>query len=277
MYSRGVSNRKILAVLVVVIAAGVIWAGARYTRFVDRFRPAAPAEKITLQFFSSPKSVTPVTMQTIDGRTLSAADWKGKVVIVNFWATWCPPCRAEIPDLIKLQDKYRDRLQIIGVSEDEDGPEVVRKFVAEYGINYPIVMSTPEVKTAFSGIYALPTSFIVDRGLHVVQKHVGLLHPDVTEAETRTLAGIVTNASIEYVEDSDQALIKNAAQATEIPGIELSKLSVPNRTAVLQKLNADTCTCGCALTLAACRINDPNCGISLPLAMKIVQDVGHAP
>jgi len=266
-----VSSRKVLAALL-LMAAGIIWAGIGYTRFINRFRPA-PAEKITLQFFSSPKSVTPVAMQTIDGRTLSAADWKGKVVIVNFWATWCPPCRAEIPDLIKLQDKYRDRLQIIGVSEDEDGPEVVRKFVAEYRINYPIVMSTPELKKVFTNIYALPTSFVVDRGLHVVQKHVGLLRPTVTEAETRALAGITTNPSIEYVEDSDQALIKNAAQATEIPGIELSKLPAAKKTAALKKLNDDTCTCGCALTLAACRINDPSCGISLPLAMKIVQDV----
>jgi thiol-disulfide isomerase/thioredoxin len=271
-----VSNRKILAACVVVIAAGLVWAGVRYTRFVDRFRPAPPAEKIKLQFFNNPKSVTPVTMRTIDGRVLSASDWNGKVVIVNFWATWCPPCRAEIPDLVKLQDKYRDRLQIIGVSEDEDGPEAVNKFVAEYHINYPIVMSTPEVKKAFSGIYALPTSFIVDRGLHVVQKHVGLLHPMVTEAETRALAGITTNASIEYVEDSDQVLIRNAAQATEIPGIALDKLSAANKTAVLRKLNVDTCTCGCALTLAACRINDPNCGISLPLAMKVLKDAEQA-
>jgi len=271
-----VSNRKILAAFAVVLGAGLVWAGVRYTRFVDRFRPAGAAEKITLQFFSSPKSVTPVTMQTIDGRTLSASDWNGKVVIVNFWATWCAPCRAEIPDLIKLQDKYRDQLQIIGVSEDEDGPEVVKKFVAQYHVNYPIVMSTPEVKKSFTGIYALPTSFIVDRGLHVVQKHVGLLHPAVTEAETRTLAGIATNASIEYVEDSDRVLIKNAAQATEIPGIELDKLSATNKTVVLQKLNADSCTCGCGLTLAACRINDPSCGISLPLAMKIVKDADRA-
>jgi thiol-disulfide isomerase/thioredoxin len=250
--------------------------GVRHSRFADHFRPARPAETGKVQFFQRPKSVTPLTMQTIDGYTLSPADWKGKVVIVNFWATWCPPCRAEIPDLIKLQDKYRDRLQIIGVSEDEDEPEAVKRFAAQYRINYPIVMSTPEIKKNFTGIYALPTSFIVDPQLRIVQKHVGLLQPVVTEQETRVLAGLSKNVAIEYVEDSDQALIKNAAQATDIPGIELGKLSSARKTAVLKKLNADSCTCGCGLTLAACRINDPQCGISLPLAMKIVKDVEHS-
>src|SRR5438105_12850284 len=78
-------------------------------------------------------------MVDLDGRQISTSDWRGKVVLINFWATWCPPCRAEIPDLIALQEKYRDQLQIIGVSEDEAGPEVVKRFVAEHRMNYPVV------------------------------------------------------------------------------------------------------------------------------------------
>jgi thiol-disulfide isomerase/thioredoxin len=270
-----VNNRNILAVSAVVLLAGLAWVGVRYSRFVDRFRPGARPEKVTVQFFQTPKAVTPLAMHTIDGRTVSTADWNGKVVLVNFWATWCAPCRAEIPDLVKLQDKYRDRLQIIGVSEDEDGPEVVRKFATEYHVNYPIVMSTPEIKKGFSGIYALPTSFVLDREHRIVQKHVGMLRASVTEQETRVLAGLEKGASVEYIEDSDQVLIKNAAQATDIPGLELAKLSAAAKTAALKKLNAETCTCGCGLTLAACRINDPNCGISLPLAIEIVKNIEH--
>jgi hypothetical protein len=129
---------------------------------------------------------------------------------------------------------------------------------------------------AFSGVYALPTSFIIDREMHVVQKHVGALNAETTEQEARALAGLSINASIEYVEDNDKVLIRNAAQATKIPGIELEKLPASSRTAILTKLNADNCTCGCGLTLAACRINDPNCGISLPIARKIVDEVVHA-
>ena len=85
------------------------------------------------------------------------------------------------------------------------------------GINYPIVMSTPELEQIFTGIYALPTSFIIDRDVQIVAKHVGLLNPQVTEAETRLLAGLSVDATVEYVEDETKALIRNAAQATRSP------------------------------------------------------------
>lgn len=270
------SNRRILATLVtlaVLAAAGLFLAGYGYMRWVGRLQPGGPSGNLTIQFFSNPTTLTPVTMQTLDGRTLSSSDWHGKVTIVNFWATWCAPCRAEIPALVALQDKYRDELQIVGISQDEEGPEVVRQFAADYQINYPLVMMTRELLRAFSGVYALPTTFIIDRDLRVVQKHVGLLNMAATEQETRALAGLSTNASIEFVEDSDRKKIENAAQATTIPGLEIEKLSAAARTAVLQRLNADTCTCGCGLTLAACRINDSSCGVSLPLAQKIVDAV----
>ena len=74
-------------------------------------------------------------VRDLDGREISTASLRGKVVIVNFWATWCGPCRAEIPDLVALQDKYRDTLQVIGISEDEAGVEVVRRFAAEHQVN----------------------------------------------------------------------------------------------------------------------------------------------
>ena len=216
-------------------------------------------------------------MRDIDNRPISADTVRGKVLIVNFWATWCPPCRAEIPDLIALQDKYRDQLQIIGVSQDEAGVDVVRKFAAEQHMNYPVVMSTPEIEKIFTGIYALPTSFIIDRESHIVQKHVGMLNANTTENETRYLAGIGRNVTVEYVEDEKKTLIKNAAQATKIPGVDLDKLTPAARAACLQQLNTETCTCGCTLTLAACRINDPTCSISLPLAQKIAAGLETAP
>ena len=255
-----------LAVLV-----AVVWGGARY-----RAQPAGPKageEPLTIQFFSNPTTVSAVTMTTLAGKTITSAELRGKVTIVNFLATWCAPCRAEIPDLITLQEKYRDQVQIIGVSQDED-PPAVQRFADQFHINYPIVMSTPELEKTFSGVYALPTSFVIDREGRVVQRHVGLLNPVVTEMEARALAGLQTNASIEYVEyeDANKKLIRNAAQATKIPGVEIEKLSPAARTVALQRLNADNCTCGCQLTLAACRINDPTCNISLPIAKRIVEE-----
>ena len=107
-------------------------------------------------------AVEPFTVTDLDGRTLSSSDWKGKVVLVNFWATWCPPCLAEIPDLIALQNKYRDRLVVIGISEDEISPEVVKRFATERKINYPIAMTSAELQTRFTGITALPTTFVLD-------------------------------------------------------------------------------------------------------------------
>src|SRR5262249_1085529 len=152
-----------------LIVAGV-WLGVRYVRNREAGSGSGPA---TVQLLKAPPTVPAVTMRTIDGRTISSPDRRGKVTIVNFWATGCPPGRAESPDLVALQEKYRDVVQVIGISEDEDPPEAVRKFADEYHINYPIVMRTEALAKAFPGVYALPTSFVIDRNLQVMQKHVG--------------------------------------------------------------------------------------------------------
>jgi thiol-disulfide isomerase/thioredoxin len=267
--------KVLIAVGLTALLGAVAWTGARYAR---RSEGPAVDRPITLQFFSNPTAVAHFTARDLDGQTISTASLSGKVTIINFWATWCPPCRAEIPDLVALQEKYRDQVQVIGISQDEESADFVKRFAAAQHINYPIVMSTPELERIFAGVYALPTSFIVDREGRIVQKHVGLLNPVTTEFEARYLAGLDDHAKIEQIEpdEANRKLIKDAAQATKIPGLDLDKLSPAARAACLQKLNTDSCTCGCGLTLAACRINDPGCGISLPLAEKIVQDAATA-
>ena len=264
-------------VLVAVAAAAiaVLWAAVRYTRPTDSASAAPPVpggDKVTIRLFKNPAAVPALTMHDLDGRAISPDSLRGKVVIVNFWATWCPPCRAEIPDLVALQEKYGDRLQIIGVSQDEGGVEVVRRFAADRHVNYPIVMMTPEIDKAFPGISALPTSYIVDREARIVQRHVGMLNAVMTENETRALAGLPVNATIEEVDRAQPAKLENA-QATQIPGIDLARLSPEKRTAALQKLNSEPCTCGCDNTVAKCRVDDPKCSTSLPLAQRIVQDI----
>ena len=109
------------------------------------------------------------------------------------------------------------------------------------------------------------------------QRHVGLLDATLTEQETRALAGLPVNASIEEVDRAQPAKLENAAQATEIPGVDLKRLSPESRAAAIQKLNTDPCTCGCENTLAKCRIDDPKCTTSLPLAQKIVQEIAEQP
>jgi thiol-disulfide isomerase/thioredoxin len=248
----------------------------QYTQRVGQELTSAPggaAGKPRVRFIKDPRSIPELTMTTIDGRTITNQDLAGKVTIFNFWATWCPPCRAEIPDLVKLQDKYKDHLIVIGVSSDEGPTDAVSKFAADYKINYPIVMETPELTKAFPGIFALPTTFVVGPELKMMQKHVGQIRPAQIELETRVLAKLPVDANVEYEPDSNQAVLASNAQATDIPGLDLTSLTAAQKTAALKRLNAEPCGCGCGLTIAQCRINDSTCAVSPPLAEKIVAEI----
>ena len=269
------SRRSLLLVFVIGVAA-ITWAASRFSRQVSgrtESDAGTNGERVTLKFFRNPAAAPIVEMRDLDGRPVSLASLRGKVVLVNFWATWCGPCRAEIPDLVALQEKYRDQLQVIGISQDEVPVDLVRRFAADHRMNYPVVMSTPEIEKLFPGVNALPTSFIVDRASRIVQKHVGMLTASLTEQETRSLAGLPVNASIEEVDQAQGLKLENGAQAMTIPGVDLSAFDVAKRTEALQKLNSQPCTCGCDLTVARCRVDDPSCGVSLPLARQIVQQI----
>lgn len=104
---------------------------------------------------------------------INLRDFAGKTVLVNFWATWCPPCRLEIPGLIALQKKYRDKFAIIGISVDQEGPEVVKKFYKDNKLNYPVIMATREMIAAYGGISAIPTSYLVDKNGKIVDMILG--------------------------------------------------------------------------------------------------------
>jgi thiol-disulfide isomerase/thioredoxin len=271
--------RGSLLIGLVLLCVGGVWVAVRGTSPAVLPADADAAimqmpqgEKVKLQFFRNPAPVAALTLKTLDGRQLSSAEWRGKVTIVNFWATWCGPCRAEIPDLVALQKKYGKYVQIVGISQDEAAADIVQRFAAEHQVNYPIVMSTPELERAFPGIYALPTSYILDREGRIVQKHVGMLTAARTEQETRSLAGLPVNAVIEEIDPVQRVKLDDAAQATSIPGIDLTTIPAARRGDLLRKLNDESCTCGCGLSVAKCRIDDPTCGISLPIARKIAAD-----
>src|SRR5262249_41730406 len=204
------TSRRALVLVLAILAFVVAWAASRYALQVGGVRGdaqaaavsappddpgAASEERVTLRFFRSPAVAPDFEARDLDGRSISTASLRGKVVLLNFWATWCPPCRAEIPDLVALQDKYRDQLQIIGISEDEGGPEMVKRFVDAHHMNYPVVMASPDIEKKYPGIGALPTSFVIDRQSRLVQKHVGMLTARTTEYEMRHLAGLPVNAS----------------------------------------------------------------------------------
>jgi len=115
------------------------------------------------------------------------ADYKGKVVIVNFWATWCGPCKSEIPDFVKLYSQYKDKgLVIVGISVD-DSPEQLQAFMREFHMNYPVVQMRPEVEDAWGPFYGYPTSFIVARDGSICTKHIGPATHDQFESEIKAL------------------------------------------------------------------------------------------
>ena len=265
------TRRILLAFLALATALVTVAMMVRYTRGVDAAIMTAPVDGGVITLLRERTPVEPFTAADIDGTPVSLSSLRGKVVLVNFWATWCPPCREEIPDLIALQAKYKDQLQIIGVSQDSGSAEEVAQFARDHGMNYPIVMSAPAIERLFPGVYALPTTFIIDRDGRLAQKHVGLLNASRTEAEARALAGLPVNARVEFAEDSDKVKLENAAQANKIPGVDLSGLTPAKRAEVLKTLNAEPCSCGCGQTVAQCRIEDPTCDVSLPLAQAIVR------
>src|SRR6266481_6326099 len=229
-----------------------------------------------IRFVKNPDIAPGFQVDDLEGKPLSLAEAKGKIVLLNFWATWCGPCRAEIPDLADLQKRYADKLEIIALATDEDDADEVRRFVLKAGINYRVAMISDEVRHDYGGITALPTSFVIDAQGRIVQKHVGLNDPTIYELEVKAMLGQPVDAKVEYFEDNGQIFLKNAGRATELPGVDFSKLNAKQKSVALHRMNAESCNCGCKLTLAQCRINDSACRVSLALTAKVVSQVAHS-
>jgi thiol-disulfide isomerase/thioredoxin len=165
------------------LGIAILFAGALFALAVTSLRP----------FFRSSApdalgSKAPVwELKDLDGKLVKSSDFDGKVVILDFWATWCPPCKAEIPGFIELQKKYGEKgLVVVGVSLDEGGISVVKQFINQFGINYPIVMGNIKTMEDFGG-KAIPTTFIIDRGGKIVAKHVGFAPKQTFENEIAPL------------------------------------------------------------------------------------------
>ena len=156
----------------------VVWFGAFF--FSSSLAvPCRCLSAVSMPDFSLPS--------VVDGKVVSANDFKGKVILVTFFATWCPPCRQEIPTLIQLYRDYAPKgFAVIGLSVDEGGPKVVARLVKQEKINYPVLMADRATARAFGGIAGIPTSFLVNRKGHVVKKYPGyvphaLLARDIEE------------------------------------------------------------------------------------------------
>jgi peroxiredoxin len=142
-------------------------------------------------------------LTSLDGKTtIRLSDYRGKAVLLNFWATWCVPCKIEMPWFVELQNQYGGQgLQIVGVAMDEDSPEEIAKFAKDMGVNYPIAVGKESVGDAYGGVQFLPATFYIGRDGKVIGKAFGL------------------KGKHEIQEDIKKALALNSASAVDAPGL----------------------------------------------------------
>jgi cytochrome c biogenesis protein CcmG/thiol:disulfide interchange protein DsbE len=163
----------------------------------------------TTMSWPSDKPAPSFTLQDLDGKQVSLSDFKGKVVILDFWATWCPPCTKEIPHFIKLYEQYKDRgFAMVGISLDNKGVSVVKSFAQKNRINYPILMADGQVQTAYGGITSIPTTFVIDAEGSMRRKYIGYRDKAVFEADIKTLlAGMELEARPLRVATTDHIIV----------------------------------------------------------------------
>ena len=124
----------------------------------------------------------------LDGNTVRLSDFKGKVIILDFWATWCPPCVKEIPHFVELYEKYRENgFQMIGIALSSGSAEDVKKFATKHGINYPILMGNREIAKKYGNIRSIPTTFLIDRQGRIATKYIGYRAKEVFEKGLKSL------------------------------------------------------------------------------------------
>jgi peroxiredoxin len=138
------------------------------------------------------------TVKDENGATVKLSDYRGKVVLLNFWATWCGPCGVEIPWFVEFEQKYKSQgFAVLGVSMDEDGWSAVKPYVAERKINYRVVIGNDVMAQFYGGLDSLPTSFLIDKEGRIASTHIGLINKNEYVNEIQCLLGDqpITNIS----------------------------------------------------------------------------------
>ncbi|HYP15414.1 MAG TPA: TlpA disulfide reductase family protein, partial [Bryobacteraceae bacterium] len=158
--------------------------------------PAKSDTPVKLKAASERKQAPAFSLKDVDGRSVTLDDYKGKVVLLNFWATWCGPCKIEIPWFIDFEQKFKDRgFAVLGVSMDEEGWEIVKPYIAKEKVNYRVLLGTDSVAQLYGGVDNLPTSFILDPEGKIASTHIGLVSKSVYENEIQSLLSKSTASS----------------------------------------------------------------------------------
>jgi peroxiredoxin len=139
----------------------------------------------------APKPAPEFALQALDGKTVRLSDSAGRVRLVDFWATWCPPCREAIPDLNEMHANYeKDGLTILGISMDDEPTKVLPPFVEKYKIQYPMLVGNDDVAEKFGGVLGLPTTLLIDRNGNVTDTWIGGTPKNVIEKRVRAVLGL---------------------------------------------------------------------------------------
>jgi len=145
-------------------------------------------------------------LKSLDGQQVRLSDFRGKAVLLNFWATWCAPCKIEMPWFVDLQKQYASQgLQVIGVAMDDSGEETISKFVQQMGVNYPVLIGKEAVGDAYGGVEFLPTTFIIDRQGKVVDRVFGLVGRSEFEDDIKKALGPGAQANAAHASEKEQA------------------------------------------------------------------------
>lgn len=176
--------RKVVLVLVIVVLVVGLYETSRHHK---------PASMVGSA--SSHSAAPDFSLTDLNGQPLNLATYRGKVVLLDFWATWCVPCRSEIPHFVQFQNDYRDQgFQVIGVSMDDDAKPVV-PFYQQFKMNYPVALGNEKLAESYGGILGLPVTFLIDRNGRIAAKYVGAVDISTIENAVKALLQQKTTAS----------------------------------------------------------------------------------
>jgi thiol-disulfide isomerase/thioredoxin len=221
------------------------------------------------------------TLTDIFGHTLSLDQYRGKVVLLDFWATWCGPCRSEIPGFIQLQKLYASQgFQIIGISEDQNGVAPVLQFYKQADLDYRVALDNGKVSELYGGIIGLPTTFLIGRDGRIYEKLPGAVGADYFEPGIKTLlatAPTMEAKSFQPMDGSEAPQIETPAEVNSpVPGIDVSKLTQAELAHYEAVLSKQQCSCGCQMSLLECRKTDPGCATSRQEAEEVLQKMENS-
>jgi cytochrome c biogenesis protein CcmG, thiol:disulfide interchange protein DsbE len=154
----------------------------------------APAPQEAVKKAAVAQLAPPFALKDLRGKTARLAGYKGKIVLLNFWATWCAPCQAEMPELVKLQKKYAARgLQIVGVTYEPEKPVVVNRIARKFKINYPLLFGTEALSKEYGIEEVLPVTLILDREGKILNRINGIIHPEEVEEKIVPLLAVASS------------------------------------------------------------------------------------